>query len=128
MTRPVTLVALALLLGMATACGNSTTSPAETPETFSGTLAPSSQSVQTFNTATSGTVTATATSLNPLVTVQLGIGNLSGSACAATAQASVQQGGVVSSPVSSSGTYCFVVTDVTGLPSPVAYTITVDHP
>jgi hypothetical protein len=123
------LATLALLLAFATACGDSTTSPAAmTAETFSGTLAPGSQSVQTFTDTAAGTVTITATSLNPQATVGVGIGTLNGAACATTAQSSVQQGGTFEAAEGSSGTYCAVLSDVAGLTTPVSYTISVEHP
>jgi hypothetical protein len=73
-------------------------------------------------------VTVTATSLNPQVTVELGVGTLNGAVCSATSQAAVQQGGAVASSVSGSGTYCAVLSDAGGLTAAVSYTISVEHP
>ena len=128
MTR---LAALALLIGLTTACGNSVTSPAAaTTDTFSGTVSPGSASTQTFTVSASagGTVTATVTSLTPQATVGLAVGTLSNSICSETAEASVQQGGIVSGSVASSGTYCALVFDPGTLTAAVTYTITVAHP
>ena len=126
MTR---LVALVLLLGLTTACSDTSTSPAATTtDTFSGTISPGSQSLQTFTASAAGTVTATATALTPQSTVGLAVGTLSNSTCSPTSQASVQQGGTVSGTVSSSGTYCALVFDSGSLTAAVLYTISVNHP
>jgi hypothetical protein len=121
--------ALVLLLGATTACNNTATSPATaTTDTFSGTVAPASPSLQTFTASASGTVSVTATALTPQTTVGLGVGTLVGSTCSTAAQAAVQQGGTVTESVSSSGTYCALVYDPGTLTAAVAYTITVAHP
>lgn len=131
-----------LLLVLATlpawACGSSdddTTTPTQptptTTETFSGNVNQNGAVTFPFAVQSSGTITATLTSLEPLSTLPIGmsLGTWNGSACTvAIANDSATQGVAVSGTVSAAGNYCVRVYDVGNIQNTVSVTVQVVHP
>jgi len=127
----VLLSAVMFVMFLTGACSSdTTTSPTTgTTETFSGTLVQGAQNSYPFTTTNSGTVTVTAASLSPALTVGLAIGTLNGSTCVATTQnAAAQQSGTVTMAVTSASTYCALVYDPGSVTQNIVYTITVALP
>jgi hypothetical protein len=133
-------LAMAGALGMATACGGSSsnTSSVLAPtgtlvtDTFSGTVQPGGVDFNPFTITTGGTVNVTLVSAGPppTITMGLGIGTpsagtcvlLSGASTAATASSTAQLTGTLSA-----GSYCVEVLDVGNAAGPIAYTVAVAH-
>jgi hypothetical protein len=129
---------LMLILALA-ACGDDTTTPTTptTPttvtETFSGTVNQNGAVTHTFTTTTSGTVTATLTTLGPDSTFVMGmsIGTWNGANCQLVlTNDSATQGTVITGGTSALGTFCVRAYDVGNITAgnPFTYEITVTHP
>jgi hypothetical protein len=149
--RTVLIFPLALLLAT-TACNNgssttATTSPSQTivTDVLLGTVPTPVGGVLQSDTKPftvgqgGGTVTITLTSANETlpggtllttVVVGLGVGTLSGTTCTLLSPATPVAAGASSSlsGTLAAGSYCTVVSDVTGQVGPVAYAVTVAHP
>jgi len=137
-------VRLAVVLLLATfasaACSsNNTAITAPTPttisEVFTGTLTPNGGATWPFVAQTSGTVTATLTTLSPDSALQVGLalGTWNGSICQMLlTNDKATQGTVVAGTVSTSGTsgtLCVRIYDASGtLTAPESYQVNVDHP
>jgi hypothetical protein len=109
--------------------GPAPTAPTTTvTETFSGNLNTNGAASYSFS-VLAGTVTATLTSLgDPSVTVGLGLGNWTGSACViAIANDATTQGASVSGTANIAGTLCTRIYDVGNVVTTLPYTITVVH-
>jgi hypothetical protein len=136
-----TLCAVVLTLVLAS-CGDddltTPTNPTPTPpvtETFSGTVNQNGATTHNFSTQSSGTVTATLSTLAPdsaaVIGLSLGTWNASTSSCQLViTNDRATQGSVVSGGVSSFGSLCVRVYDVGSITAaqPFAYEITVVHP
>jgi hypothetical protein len=132
-----TLLAAAIaLLPLAAGCGSSSpTNPsgATTTDTFTGTINQSSADTKVFTTSTSGTITATLTSLSPLSTIQIGfvLGTWDGTTCQVVLiNPSGTTGSILTANASTKGNYCVHLYDTGNITAdtPVAYTLTVVHP
>jgi hypothetical protein len=132
-------VFLLLLLATAIAgCGNDLTStPPTTPtaptvtDTFTGTLTRNGGVTHPFVGSSSGTVTATLTSVAPDATVVVGLslGTWNGNACQVVlAKDNAVQGSIVVASASSAGNMCARIYDTGHLVNPITYQITVVHP
>ena len=123
------------------ACGDPTAPTTPTPaaptiaETFSDTLLVAGANKHDFTVNALGGVKVTLSSVEPSVTVGLGIGTPSLGSCSllqrvdVTASKNVQLSGTATVP----GLYCILIFDIVGtdglgtLPAPAAYTINVLH-
>ncbi len=138
MRRPIRKEFVVLLFALAAAaCGDraaTPTSPTVTTtivtETFSGTLPPNGATTWPFTTASSGTVTATLTTVAPEGrALGLSLGTWNGSACQIIiANDRAVQGTVVTGSVATAGSLCARVYDATGLAGSADYLVTVVHP
>lgn len=139
MRRPIRVLAVLMLCVAAAACGDSNdttpTSPTPTPitvtENYADTLTPNGARTYAFTTQTSGSVTATLTTLaaDSGVTVGVSLGTWNGSACQTIiANDQAAQATVVTGTVTGSGSLCARVYDAIGLAGPVDYELTVVHP
>jgi hypothetical protein len=130
-----------LVVFLATAiagCGDDLTSrPPTTPttpsvtETFTGTLTRNGGATHPFVGSSSGTVTATLTTVAPdaSVIVGLSVGTWNGNACQVViAKDNAVQGSVVVASASSAGNLCVRIYDTGHMVNPVSYLITVVHP
>jgi len=134
----INLLAAALLLAPLTACGSSsspTTPINPTTETFTGTIAHAAGTTQTFNTTTSGTVTATLTITAPLSTLQVGFVLGTWDATANTCQTvlvntAATTGSQLMANASTKGTYCVYLYDVGNISAdtPASFSLSVTHP
>lgn len=128
-------------LAIASACGsNNNTTPTPTPttpttptvtETFSGELKVNGAATYAFVTATSGTVTATLSTVDPSGAPAIGVslGTWNGTACTTViANDGAQLNAVVTGSVSGATALCVRVYDAGRLSDPLNYTVTVVHP
>ncbi len=134
----VALVAVVLANG----CGKSSSTTPTTPtpaspavtEFFSGVLPVGGASFYSFSLATYGTVNATLLNIAgdgvpSSVTVAVGIGTPSGTACSPTSPTNVQVGGTtVVTATEQPGLYCVNISDVGNLFAPATFSIQIDHP
>jgi hypothetical protein len=133
-------VAFALML-IAVACDNSgsdsssTTSPSVpiTTETFTGTVPVGGSDFKSFTVAQSGTVNVTLSAAGPppTITMGLGVGTPSSTACALLSGGSTQTPAGTAPQLTGSltpGPYCVLVGDIGNQLAPVDYTVTVAHP
>ena len=130
------LVLGALLAGGA--CGSTTTptpttpTPTEVTETFNGTLTKNGAVSHSFSVATTGNVTLTATTLDPVATIGLALGTWNGVACQVIiANDAATMGTTVTGTATAAGTLCARIYDAGGTvdpDAPVTYTLTVVHP
>jgi hypothetical protein len=125
-----------------TACGGSTTPVTPTPtivtDTFTNNttpLAPNGAFSYSFSTTTSGTVTATLTSVLPdatkVIGFQMGIWTAATNTCTAVqSNDAALQGAVFTATASTAGTYCVRVYDIGQITAdaPVTFVVTVSHP
>lgn len=121
-------------------CGNDTpttptnpSAPTTVTETFSGTVNQNGAVTHTFTTTTSGTVTATLTTLGPDSTFVIGmsLGTWNGATCQIVlANDQSTQGTVITGGVSALGSLCVRAYDVGNITAatPFTYQITVVHP
>ena len=129
---------LAVALGVAliaTACKDpvppATPTPAvpTIPETFTGTVLPFGNSVNSFTVTQTGFIRVSLTSVSPPAAVGIGVGTPSGASCllldniTVVAQPNAQMQGTATVP----GTFCVSVFDSGNLVEAVTYTITVLH-
>jgi hypothetical protein len=130
-----------IVFGVLALAGCNNTTPPTTPTgasttvTFTGSVNQSGAVTNSFATVTSGTVTATLTTVGPDVTKPIGFAlgtfNTTASTCQIVlANDLALQGATLSAAASSAGTYCvrlydtgFVVAD-----TPSTFTVTVVHP
>ncbi len=130
----------ALMLAAATliaGCGSDTTTPTiPTPnpvtETFTGTVAQNSVTIQPFTATAAGAVTATLTTLGPLSTITMGfsLGTYSGTTCQVVLDnAAAVQGSILTATAATQGTFCARVYDVGNITAgtTVSFTLTVVH-
>jgi len=75
-----------------------------------------------------GEFDVTLSSIDPGVTVGLGIGQLSGTTCSLLVSNSTATTGTVVSTQVQAGTYCVSVYDVGTLAGPATYSLSVTHP
>ena len=143
MRRPLSRIALMALLAITpAACGDdSPTTPtstdtviSSTTETYTGTLQRNGGLTYTFNNTSAGTLTASLTSVDPDTTTSIGlaIGTWSASqgACQIIlANDSAFEGATVVGTTTASASLCVRIYDAKGeLNTPIAFTITVNHP
>jgi hypothetical protein len=132
-------VLLCALIALGAACDDNNTPTTPTPpvlttDTFTGTLAANGGITHQFQTAQTGTVTATLTAVGPdsSKTVGFSMGTVIGTICQAVlANDAAVQNASLSATASTSGTYCVRIYDVgsiTTATGPFSYTITVQHP
>lgn len=134
--RKTLLAAAIALMPLAGGCGSSnptSPTPDSVTDTITGTINQNSSDTKTFNTSTSGTVTATITSLAPLATVQVGfvLGTWDGTACQVVlVNPAATTGSQLFANASTKGTYCVHLYDVGSIAgdAPVSYTLSVVHP
>jgi len=125
-------VSLAALAG---ACGGSSTTTPTTPappittETLTGTIQAGGVAFHTFTITQQGTLTATLTSLSPqtTITMGLGIGTLSGTACSLLSTNETTKVGTVLSGTIAVGAYCVQIYDIGNVQGSDDYTITLAH-
>jgi hypothetical protein len=124
------LALVAALVAISIGCGSSSpTSPKTTTETYSGTLTANTTNVVYFSTSAGGTLTATLTSITPVVTIGVGLGSAIGGACALQyANESFTQGTVWTTSVSGAGSFCLTIYDTGNVVQSTAYTVTLVHP
>lgn len=129
-------LAVFALAGLLAAYGGSgTTTPTGTPtsvtDTFSGTLAPGGSISFPFTITTSGTITATLTTLTPqtTITVGFGLGQPSSGTCAlmSGAYSETSKVGQVLSGTIGTGSYCVVIYDIGNVQGSDDFVITVAH-
>lgn len=129
------LVLAALVAGAA--CGSNTDSttpttptPTSTTETFEGTLNKNGAVSHSFSVTAAGTVTVTATTLDPVATIGLALGTWNGVACQVViANDAATMGTTVTGTATAAGSLCARIYDAAGsVTDPVAYTLTVVHP
>ncbi len=124
--------AVAAALALA-ACGGSanTTNPnaPTTTETFIGTLAAGGVDAHTFNVAQSGALTVTLTTLSPqsTITVGLGLGQPSGTACSLSSTDNTAKMGSVEQTTLDAGSWCVAIYDLGNVQGSDSYTLTVNH-
>jgi hypothetical protein len=126
-------IALAALAG---ACGGSTTpTTATTPapittETLTGTVLAGGVAFHTFTVAQQGTLTATLTSLSPqsTITMGMGIGTVSGTACSLLSTNETTKVGTVLSGTIAVGSFCVQIYDIGNVQVSDDYVITLSHP
>ena len=133
--RAFLILPLALLAG---ACGDNTTTPTTptaptlTTETFTGTVNINGAVTHSFAATSTGTVTATLTSMSPdsTLTIGLAMGTWNGATCAIVlANDKAVRTSVVTGTLSSvAGNLCVRIFDVGGITEPTAYEVTVIHP
>lgn len=125
-----------VLAGLLASCGGSgSTSPTTTPttvtDTFNGTLAAGGTIFFPFTITTSGTITATLTSLTPqtTITVGFGLGQPSSGTCAlmSGAYSETSKVGQVLSGTIGTGSYCVVIYDIGNVQGSDDFVITVAH-
>ena len=109
---------------LAVGCGKA----ARTTETLSGTVAQQSSVSSTVAVVADGQFDVTLSSIDPSVTIGLGIGQFSGTSCSLLASNSTATAGTVVSAEVQAGTYCVSVYDVGTLSGSVTYSLTVTHP
>ena len=122
-------VAAALALG---ACGGSSTASPNAPtttETFTGTLSAGGVNVHPFNVAQSGALTVTLTTLSPqsTITVGLGLGLPSGTACSLSSTDNTAKMGSVEQTTLDAGAWCVAIYDLGNVQGSDTYTLTVNH-
>jgi hypothetical protein len=132
------LVLLVLALLWTGACDDDIPTAPTTPTqpvtvTFSGTLARNGAQTHDFQTQTSGTVTATLTSIDPADSGIIGfsLGTWNGTVCQAVlANDAAAQSAVLTGTVASISSLCVRMYDVGNVPEDgtVAYTVQVVHP
>jgi len=131
-------VLFAVTLALMSACGNdSTTTPTNpTPtepitETFGGTLNPNGGATHTFSSSSSGSVTATLSSVGPdsAIVMGLSVGTWNGTGCTVViANDTATQGSVIFANATQAGQLCVRVYDVGNVTEVTSYEITVVHP
>jgi hypothetical protein len=128
---------LAALLTAACGGDDTTTTTPTTPstvsvtETFGGTLNRNGAVTHTFAAQSSGTVTASLTTVTPdaALVVGLSLGTWNGAICQVVlANDSATQGSVITGTASSTGNLCVRVYDVGNVVTPVSYEVQVVHP
>jgi hypothetical protein len=142
MRRPLSRIALMALLAVTTAaCGDdSPTTPTTTPtvttitETYTGTLQRNGGLTFTFNNTSAGTLTAQLTSVDPdtATAIGLALGTWSptqGACQIILANDAAFEGVTVVGTTTASASLCVRIYDPKGeLSTPIAFTITVNHP
>jgi hypothetical protein len=117
------------------ACGGSSTTTPTTPaapittETLTGAVLAGGVAFHTFTVAQQGTLTATLTSLSPqtTITMGLGIGTVSGTACSLLSSNETTKVGTVLSGTIAVGSYCVQIYDIGNVQVSDDYTITLTH-
>lgn len=131
---PVALVAVTLT---AAACDDNNTPPTPTTptnptivtETFTGTVNPNGAVTHSFNTESSGTLSATLVSVNPASRIGLSLGTWNGISCKIEiANDNAQMGVTVTGTASALGSFCARIYDVGALTGNVTYEVRVTHP
>ena len=103
--------------------------PATIPETFTGTVLPLGNSVNSFTVLRVGTIQVSLTGVSPPASVGIGVGTPSGANCllqdnlTAVAGPNAQMTGTATVP----GTFCVSVFDAGNLVEAVNYTVSVLH-
>jgi hypothetical protein len=131
-----TVLAVALALGTVACGSNTTTTPTPTTpttvtDTFAGTLNANGGVSYQFTTASSGTITATLTTLAPNSTLVVGIalGTWNGNACQIVlTKDSATQSSFIVGQASQTSTYCVRIYDVGNITDPQTFEIQVNHP
>lgn len=129
-------VAIAVALAALAACGGSSDTTATTPtaplttETITGTVLAGGVSFHTFTVAQQGTLTATLTTLSPqsTITMGMGIGTVSGTACSLLSTNETTKMGSVLSGTIAVGSFCVEIYDIGNVQVSDDYTITLTHP
>jgi hypothetical protein len=106
------------------------TDPVLTTETFTGTLTTNGGVSFPFGVVSSGTVTATLTSVtDPELVIGIALGTWNGTSCAiVVARDQANQGDAVVGTAGSLGNLCVRVYDVGNVTDPQDITISVEHP
>lgn len=130
-------VAACAILAMS-ACGEdaaptspTVTEPTTVTDTFTGTLTRNGAASHSFLVSTTGSVTATLTSLAPNaeIVVGFGLGTWNGSVCTVVlARDRAVQSTVIFGNVNASGELCVRIYDVGNVTDPIDYSIAVVHP
>lgn len=136
MIRPGFLIVAFLLAAAACTGGGTPTTPTPaTPttitETFNGTLNRNGAETHPFTVASSGSVQATLSKVEPdnTVLVGLSLGTWNGIACKIElANDNATQGSTITATVSSAGLLCVRVYDVGAVVDPLTYEVQVVHP
>ncbi len=108
-----------------------TTTPETVTDTFSGTITANGAATHSFAVKTTGSVTATLTSLSPNaeLVVGFGVGTWNGSVCnVVLARDRAVQSTVIYGNVNASGELCVRIYDVGNVTEPTDYSVTVVHP
>jgi len=108
-----------------------TTTPETVTDTFSGTITANGAATHSFAVKTTGSVTATLTSLSPNaeLVVGFGVGTWNGSVCnVVLARDRAVQSTVIYGNVNASGELCVRIYDVGNVTEPTDYFVTVVHP
>jgi ABC-type nitrate/sulfonate/bicarbonate transport system permease component len=125
-----------VLATLVAACGSSsnptTPTPTQITDTLTGTVNQNGAVVQTFTTTTSGTVTATLTTLAPVSTITVGfaLGTYNGTTCQVVLDNPLAvQGSILTGTAQTAGTFCARVYDIGNITadSPITFTVTVTH-
>ena len=137
--RSLTLFAALTLALVAVGCGsdddNNTptapSAPVTVTETYADSIGRNGARTHNFNTSSSGTVTATLTTLAPdsELLVGLSLGTWNGTSCQLIiTNDAAKQGTVVTGGVSALGSLCVRIYDVGNITQTISYEITVVHP
>ena len=129
-------VAMLTLAGVACDSGETTPTTPTTPgptitETFAGTVTLNGAATFTFNTSSSGIVTATLRSIAPVTTAQIGlaIGTWNGVSCTVVlTNDRITQGLAVTGQVNAAGSLCVRLYDVGQLTETSTFEVVVVHP
>jgi len=133
---PLTLMAVLTLASSACDSGENTPTTPTTPgptitETFAGTVTLNGAATFTFNTSSSGIVTATLRSIAPVTTAQVGlaIGTWNGVSCTVVlTNDRITQGLAVTGQVNAAGSLCVRIYDVGQLTETSTFEVVVVHP
>jgi hypothetical protein len=139
--RSVFVLAVVLATFAMSACGDEDapetptgpTTPATVTSTFTGTITRNGAATHFFNASTTGTVTATLTSLSPnpeiVVGFALGTSSSGGTVCnVVLVRDNAVQSTVIFGNVNASGELCVRIYDVGNVTDPIDYSISVVHP
>lgn len=120
-----------LLAGAGSSACKTATQPSAptTSETFSGSLQPQGGLAQSFSIKVTGQVNVTLISLDPLGTINIGVGlgTPSGNSCGVFESSTAMFVGSSFSDVLPAGGYCLAVFDVGSVSQTVTYSVRVDH-
>ena len=123
---------LALLAGVATACGGdsaSTTAPSTAAtDTFASRLAVGGAATHAFTISTSSTLTVTLDTISPVVVVGVGFGAADASSGSCTLTASVETAGGAADQLTNAvqaGSYCVKIYDIGNLTQTATFSISI---